>query len=1294
MNTDKDCLNLKGKLFPHCINKIWKESGCTTDAPLNILKDKDKSQIAQMATEYSSSSNNRLWRKCFGNSTSRGFGSKVSFDNETKCKKDLRNEGELIVCTECQNQGKRNEGIWLYKDGKRTWIPTCQCRAAYLAGGLTPEKNENYDVCGLGYSEWKSIQNISDDCKLEEAWNNKDTTWYYDGKDLIGNPNDPMENRITNSNTIFYVNKNEGVIKKVPEGKCSIQCGGDSINICDVSKLKSCQENKSQCIADTTTQIKSKVNPTDISAKCMYSIPVVNGTGDPYSYYIGKNQITMNAMNCDNNMLYNFSSVDATVYIGNKIGMNNVPSGSLFYANKLYAFKGAKYYRLKPVGSNFTLEHSGNIAVDFQNRLPYPMDAIFVNGIDSMIYILKGEEYHKYSPVTNSVVEVGKITDKFNGVPGKLDSAVHYGGKTFFFKDNNYYKYATPTLLKGPIPIPNITRNIVNYSYGTVIEIPPGAVSGTPLRMAVPNGSPNQIWVYDPFTKHIVNPASGLCMDVLGSSSSDQSNGLTIIAATRSSWPNRRWTFKSGTGNTKTTTDGQVAGTVGGNLIVESSGKCMSGSTSGLRIWASTGGMDQYFSRPFGYVDSDWKSSQIINKNSGKALTIGNSATMELPECPSGTWKYNGTPYSSQHPDFYGGYGTKGTWTNDTPCCNADVCKATTLSAPNINLNTAGFALEQQDSGKNSYQQWWIYDTVSKMIINPSSGFCIDIMNGNVNNWGVIRTWNRIAQDGFQQWQWDSSQGYISPYYTATSERCLYVYGAESSDGARIYLYDKCCAGQSWTQPMGYTHPSSTGTIFLYTGLPTNNKIDNTDVDSTEALLNRDKSYISSFDDAVKVSNQLGGRIATEYEVRILLRTIGTSSFGWTSKADDYTAEGGKIAFKEGWAIVGKDTDPAGVWIWSSPGTQSLNFKGNKECLSTIYPTDRWEWKNDPRAYIPSKIKELCGDLGGCYKKVGDNNYCYQSSYGETQSDPKTISSLFSDLPNYLNSCFVVNTTLYAIKENMVYTISGTDSVQSENLRTVLVNYPITKNILGDSNTASANEELEQKRFFNNKFNRLRSEGNVILRGEQAVASTDILLSDQTNRTDKTTSNLNKLDSTNDTLLRQTTINHNTAVVRDQFNKYLKMLLTFGLLEIMVTLVFSSHEKVKKFKVIAQITVVVIFLLYLLPGTIKNFKRSKNRWNLRQWQEDVPGGEEVTTSNSTDTTFNLTTSEELATACKNLDETDLAVSTPTPTTIPMEETMSEEMIYTDSSTSQDSQNSQNTSIYESGTQQDDIFVIG
>ena len=154
------------------------------------------------------------------------------------------------------------------------------------------------------------------------------------------------------------------------------------------------------------------------------------------------------------------------------------------------------------------------------------------------------------------------------------------------------------------------------------------------------------------------------------------------------------------------------------------------------------------------------------------------------------------------------------------------------------------------------------------------------------------------------------------------------------------------------------------------------------------------------------------------------------------------------------------------------------------------------------------------------------------------------------------------------------------------------------------------------------------------------------------------------------------------------------MLLTFGLLEIMVTLVFSSHEKVKKFKVIAQITVVVIFLLYLLPGTIKNFKRSKNRWNLRQWQEDVPGGEEVTTSNSTDTTFNLTTSEELATACKNLDETDLAVSTPTPTTIPMEETMSEEMIYTDSSTSQDSQNSQNTSIYESGTQQDDIFVIG
>ena len=51
-------------------------------------------------------------------------------------------------------------------------------------------------------------------------------------------------------------------------------------------------------------------------------------------------------------------------------------------------------------------------------------------------------------------------------------------------------------------------------------------------------------------------------------------------------------------------------------------------------------------------------------------------------KCPQGTWKYNGTPYSSTHPDYYGVKGGKVKWTKETPCCNATICKPMGISDP------------------------------------------------------------------------------------------------------------------------------------------------------------------------------------------------------------------------------------------------------------------------------------------------------------------------------------------------------------------------------------------------------------------------------------------------------------------------------------------------------------------------------------------------------------------------------------------------------------------------------------
>ena len=65
MKHDNNCLNLEGKIFPYCINKIWKESGCTTKPPLELLQGKSKNEIqTYMKSRFQKPSLKARGRKC------------------------------------------------------------------------------------------------------------------------------------------------------------------------------------------------------------------------------------------------------------------------------------------------------------------------------------------------------------------------------------------------------------------------------------------------------------------------------------------------------------------------------------------------------------------------------------------------------------------------------------------------------------------------------------------------------------------------------------------------------------------------------------------------------------------------------------------------------------------------------------------------------------------------------------------------------------------------------------------------------------------------------------------------------------------------------------------------------------------------------------------------------------------------------------------------------------------------------------------------------------------------------
>jgi len=115
------------------------------------------------------------------------------------------------------------------------------------------------------------------------------------------------------------------------------------------------------------------------------------------------------------------------------------------HSEKVYLFKGNKYYRLKLYDNS--LEKTGTINVDGWKGVPANITAAVNRKEQNSTYFFKGSKYYRYSYTKKRVDITGTIgVDGWKGVPTSPDLAfMHTNDKIYFFKDEFYYRYNLDT---------------------------------------------------------------------------------------------------------------------------------------------------------------------------------------------------------------------------------------------------------------------------------------------------------------------------------------------------------------------------------------------------------------------------------------------------------------------------------------------------------------------------------------------------------------------------------------------------------------------------------------------------------------------------------------------------------------------------------------------------------------------------------------------------------------------------------------------------------------------------------
>ncbi|XP_050539093.1 matrix metalloproteinase-19 isoform X2 [Daktulosphaira vitifoliae] len=119
----------------------------------------------------------------------------------------------------------------------------------------------------------------------------------------------------------------------------------------------------------------------------------------------------------------------------------NIDAAFTYKNGKTYFFKSSKYWRY--TGTMMDDGYPKEIDDGFTG-IPNNVDAALVWSGNGKIYFFKGSKFWKFDPTQKPPVKstYPKPISNWDGIPDNIDAALHYtNGYTYFFKDENYYRF-------------------------------------------------------------------------------------------------------------------------------------------------------------------------------------------------------------------------------------------------------------------------------------------------------------------------------------------------------------------------------------------------------------------------------------------------------------------------------------------------------------------------------------------------------------------------------------------------------------------------------------------------------------------------------------------------------------------------------------------------------------------------------------------------------------------------------------------------------------------------------------
>ena len=130
-----------------------------------------KEKLHKEISRFANQTDKFHFEKCYGSNQNKSGYCSTSVPKQ--CAGSVNPKGMIIKCDECEKHGPT--GIWLYKDGKRVWLPECSCPAATKAAKVKNTIESN--ICGTPVSVPKPIKKYStQETRCTAAWKPCNTT--------------------------------------------------------------------------------------------------------------------------------------------------------------------------------------------------------------------------------------------------------------------------------------------------------------------------------------------------------------------------------------------------------------------------------------------------------------------------------------------------------------------------------------------------------------------------------------------------------------------------------------------------------------------------------------------------------------------------------------------------------------------------------------------------------------------------------------------------------------------------------------------------------------------------------------------------------------------------------------------------------------------------------------------------------------------------------------------------------------------------------------------------------------